>query len=103
MTTRPQDQQEGAPNDRSFLVELARSGLVLQVPPDKSILDVVREAGVTANSSCEQGTCGACEVRLLAGIAEHCDAVLSPHDKREGKSIMICCSGARSERLVLDL
>lgn len=89
--------------DGSFVVELARSGLVLVVPPDKSILQVVRDAGVEAASNCEHGTCGACETKVLAGIPDHFDAVLSPQDKRAGKSMMICCSGALSEKLVLDL
>ncbi|HWW63724.1 MAG TPA: 2Fe-2S iron-sulfur cluster binding domain-containing protein [Sphingomonadaceae bacterium] len=91
------------PSDGSFIVELARSGLTLVVPPGRTILQVVREAGIKAPSNCESGTCGACETKVLEGIPDHFDAVLSPKDKREGKSMMICCSGALSERLVLDL
>ena len=91
------------PQDGSFIVELARSGLELIVPPRKSILEVVREAGIDAPSSCEQGTCGACETKVLAGIPDHFDAVLTPQDRKAGKSMMICCSGALSDRLVLDL
>ncbi len=87
----------------SFIVELARSGLTLTVQPGKSILETVREAGVEAVSSCEMGTCGACETKVLEGIPDHFDAVLSPKDRREGKSMMICCSGSLSDRLVLDL
>ena len=91
------------PLDGSIIVELARSGLTLVVPPGETILDAVRAAGVAANASCEQGTCGACEVTVLAGIPDHFDAVLSPRDRAAGKAMMICCSGALSERLVLDL
>ncbi|ODU79143.1 MAG: hypothetical protein ABT10_21255 [Novosphingobium sp. SCN 63-17] len=91
------------PEAGSFIVELARSGLTLTVPAGESILDVVRAAGVQANSSCEQGTCGACETRVLAGTPDHYDAVLTPKERREGKVMMICSSGALSERLVLDL
>lgn len=87
----------------SFTVQLVRSGLTLIVPPGKSILEVVRDAGVKASSSCEEGTCGACEVGVLAGTPDHLDAVLSPKERREGKSMMICCSGALTPRLVLDL
>lgn len=87
----------------SFVLELARSGLVLTVPKDKSILEVVREAGVDVISSCEEGTCGVCETGVIAGIPDHMDAVLSLADKRAGNSMMICCSGSLSDRLVLDL
>lgn len=94
----------GAPkSDGSFTLELARSGLVLEVPAGKSILEVVREAGIAAPSSCEQGTCGACEVKVLDGIPDHFDAVLTPPERREGKRMMICCSGALGDRLVIDL
>lgn len=89
--------------DGSFTLELARSGLVLNVPAGKSILEVVREAGVAAPSSCEQGTCGACEVKVLDGVPDHFDAVLTPPERREGKRMMICCSGALGDRLVIDL
>ncbi|MEO9130282.1 MAG: PDR/VanB family oxidoreductase [Sphingomonas sp.] len=87
----------------SFSVALARSGIEFVVPPGTSILDMVRASGIAAASSCEQGTCGACEVKVLEGVPDHFDAVLSPKDKRAGKSMMICCSGALSDRIVLDL
>ncbi len=92
-----------AASDGSIIVELARSGLTLCVPPGESILEAVRAAGIVANSSCEQGTCGACEVTVLEGIPDHFDAVLSPKDRATGKTMMICCSGALTPRLVLDL
>ena len=63
----------------------------------------VREAGIEAPSSCESGTCGTCETRVLEGVPDHFDAVLSPKDKREGKSMMICCSVSLTPKLVLDL
>ena len=91
------------PADGSFTVELARSGVTLTVPPDRTILQIVREAGIGAPSNCESGTCGACETKVLEGVPDHFDAVLSPKDKREGKSMMICCSGSLTAKLVLDL
>lgn len=90
-------------SEGSFRVELARSGRVFTVPPGKSILQVLQEAGIATLSNCEQGVCGACEVKVLEGVPDHRDAVLSPAERRQGKSMMICCSGALSERLVLDM
>ena len=46
-----------------------RSGLTLTVPPERSILDVVEEAGVGVLSSCAEGTCGTCETAVLDGRA----------------------------------
>lgn len=87
----------------AFTVVLSRTGVSLPVGADETILEVVRRAGVDAQASCEQGICGACEVRVLAGQPEHRDILLSPEERAEGKSMMICCSRSRSSELVLDL
>jgi len=92
------------PANEPFEVELARSGQVLQVPEDRTILQVVRECGIDVHSACEEGVCGTCETALLAGTPEHRDVLLSADEKAAGRSMMICVSrAARSERLVLDL
>ena len=86
-----------------FTVELARSGLTIQVPPGKTILDAVLDQGVDVPYSCTEGVCATCETRVLAGIPDHRDVVLSPEEQASNQTMMICCSGAKSERLVLDL
>lgn len=89
--------------DQAFEIELARSGIVANVPADRTILQVVRECGIDAPSSCEEGVCGTCETVLLAGDADHRDLLLTPDERAQNRSIMICVSRARSKRLVLDL
>ena len=89
--------------DRSFEVELERSGLVLAVPADRSILQVVREQGVDVPSACEEGVCGTCETCVLAGEPDHRDMLLTPEERAANRSMMICISRAISDRLVLDL
>jgi ferredoxin-NADP reductase len=91
------------PLEGGFVVELARSGLKLAIGPGMSILEAVRAAGISAPSSCEQGVCGACETRILEGTPDHRDHILSPAERAEGKTMMICCSGSLTDRLVLDL
>lgn len=88
-----------------FDVLLSRQGKTITVPADKTILEVVRAAGVDVDSSCEEGVCSTCEVRLLAGQADHRDAVLSAEDKAAGKKIMVCVSRAAPgvKKLILDL
>ncbi len=95
---------EAAWRDEEFEISLARHKKTLTVPADKTILQVVRKAGVIADSSCEDGLCGTCRTTLLSGQPEHRDAVLSKAEKDENKTIMICISRAKSgQRLVLDL
>lgn len=89
--------------DGGYTVELARSGSAHQVPSGKTILEVLREAGLELTSSCEEGICGACETRVLAGRPDHRDAILTDRERAAGASMMICCSGSLDDRLVLDL
>ena len=90
------------PEDNApFTVELAKSGEIFEIPVDKSILEVLREAGKTLPSSCESGTCGTCKTRLVSGEPDHRDLALSEQEK--ARNIMICVSRAKSGALVLDL
>jgi ferredoxin len=75
---------------------------VLSVPPDRSILDVAEEAGLLVLSSCREGTCGTCELRIAEGEADHRDSVLSAEEQAAGQTMMICVSRAKTARLVLE-
>lgn len=91
--------------DVSFEVELADSGLVVTVPPDRSILASLRAAGVEILSSCEEGTCGTCETGLVAGRVEHRDALLTAAERQDSDVLYVCVSRAERgcPRLVLEL
>lgn len=87
----------------SFEVELASSGRVLTVPVGQSVLAMLRGAGLSVLSSCEEGTCGTCETGVLDGVPDHRDTVLTPAEREVGDIMMICVSRAKTTRLVLDL
>jgi ferredoxin-NADP reductase len=86
-----------------FTVELKQSGGSYLVTPDQSILEVLRDAGVYVPAACEEGTCGTCETRLLAGVAEHRDSVMTPDEQAANDTIFVCVSRSVTDRLVLDL
>jgi ferredoxin len=65
----------------AFEVVLAQSELTLTVPPERSILSVVEEAGISVLSSCAEGTCGTCEVPVLDGEPDHRDSVLDEDER----------------------
>ena len=94
------DAEAHKPDDRPFRVKLARSGAVIDVAADKTILETIRAAGHEAPSSCESGTCGTCKTRLLAGEADHRDLVLTENERND--HIMICVSRANSEEITVD-
>jgi tetrachlorobenzoquinone reductase len=86
-----------------FWVELAKSGEEYFIPPGKKVLEVLFDAGVDVDYSCELGICGACETRVISGSVVHHDSVLSEEEQAAGDKVMICCCGCTSERLVLDM
>lgn len=86
-----------------FVVELAKSRRRVNVEPGQSIADALASAGISITVSCEQGICGTCETRVLAGRPDHRDSLLSAQEKAANDVMMICCSGSLSETLVLDL
>jgi ferredoxin-NADP reductase len=86
-----------------FWVELARSGEEYFIPEGKKILEVLYEAGVDVDYSCELGICGECVTRVISGVPEHHDSVLSEEEQASNERVMICCCGSKSERLVLDM
>lgn len=87
----------------AFKVVLSRSGVTLDINGSDSILDAVIAAGVDVDFSCREGNCGACETVVIDGEPEHRDAVLTEAERQSGKLIMICVSGCKGERIVLDL
>lgn len=89
--------------EQPFTVVLARSGTEMAVNPGQSILQVLCDAGVDVMFSCEEGICGACEVRVLEGQPMHADSVQSAEEHDRQGTMMVCCSSSRSSRLVLDL
>ncbi|MGW0737863.1 PDR/VanB family oxidoreductase [Streptomyces sp. NPDC002851] len=87
-----------------FEVELAGSGEVVTVPADTSMLDTLRESVAPGlSASCEDGLCGSCELRVLRGVPEHRDDVLSPADRDRTDVMYPCVSRIRGDRVVVDL
>ena len=95
--------KDAGPGLGTFQVELCRTGITVDVDPDRTILEAVREHLPEVISSCEEGFCGACETRVVAGIPDHRDQVLDPVERASNETMMICVGRSCSQRLVLDL
>lgn len=91
--------------EQAFDVELKDSGIVVHVPADQTVLSALRAANIDVQSDCEEGLCGSCEVRVLAGKVDHRDVVLTRAEREADTKMMTCCSRAcsGSSRLVLEL
>lgn len=86
-----------------FVVVLNQSGIEINVEPGQTLLHALIQHNVNISYSCEEGICGACEVHVLDGVPDHRDMVLNDQEKQANKTMMVCCSGSKSARLVLDL
>jgi tetrachlorobenzoquinone reductase len=82
---------------------LAKSGMTLQITPEKSLLDTLLDAGVNVDFSCMEGICGSCRVAVQEGLPDHRDHVLTEEERARNDTVLVCCCGSRTQRLVLDL
>ncbi|MGV0990745.1 MAG: PDR/VanB family oxidoreductase [Mycobacterium sp.] len=89
-------------NDTAFTVEL-ESGEVFEIPADRSILDVLEEAGCEVYRSCGEGICGSCVSGVLEGVPDHRDNCLSEKVKAGNTEMALCVSRALTDKLVIEL
>jgi vanillate O-demethylase ferredoxin subunit len=95
--------KESAAVEGGFRVVLAKSNREFEVRPGHTILQTLLDGGIDAAHSCMEGICGACETSVLEGQPDHRDVVLTEAEREASRTMMICCSGCKGERLVLDL
>lgn len=87
----------------AFEVFAADSGVTVQVPEGVSIANALKAAGVKIKVSCEEGVCGTCICDVLEGTPDHRDHFLNDEEKECGDQMALCCSRAKSARLVLSI
>lgn len=89
--------------DSAFEIVIASTGQTLIVPPGRTILEVLHDNGILVENMCREGICGTCITRVLEGVPDHRDQVLDASEKAQNRLITVCCSRAKTKRLVLDL
>ncbi|KZS65231.1 PDR/VanB family oxidoreductase [Mycobacterium pseudokansasii] len=80
-----------------FQLELARSRRVLDVPANRSALGVMLDRDPATAYSCQQGFCGTCKVKVLAGAVDRRGRAAEGED-----DMLVCVSRAKSDRVVID-
>ncbi|MET9468864.1 PDR/VanB family oxidoreductase [Streptomyces sp. NPDC006544] len=86
---------------KPFTLELRRSGRLIEVAAAQSALAAVRRELPDTPYSCEQGFCGTCRHRVLSGVVDHRDTLLTDGERED--SMLLCVSRAAADHLVLDL
>jgi len=86
-----------------FQVKIASTGACHAVPADRTVVQVLHEAGIQVPVSCEQGVCGTCITRVLEGTPDHRDLYFTDQERAANDQFTPCCSRAKTPLLVLDL
>ncbi len=89
--------------DTGIEVVCARSDRTVPVPAGRSVLSALEDAGLPVTGSCREGVCGTCETRVLDGVPDHRDDILTEADRARGDRMFICVSRCHGPRLVLDV
>ncbi len=96
-------QAEVATGGGAFEVMAKRSGKSVRVAEDETIVQALGRIGIKVQMSCEQGVCGTCLCTVLEGTPDHRDVFLTDEEKADNDQILLCCSRARTDTLVLDI
>lgn len=90
-------------DDGCFEVKLASSGTSYFIPADRSVAEVLIDAGIDIPLSCEQGICGTCMTRVIQGTPDHRDMFMTESEHAANNQFTPCCSRSKSPLLVLDI
>ncbi|MBT00175.1 MAG: oxidoreductase [Oceanospirillaceae bacterium] len=93
----------GEGENSCFEIQLASSGDVIEIPADRSALEVLLDHDIDIPFACEEGVCGSCATRVLEGEPDHRDVFMTPEEHASNNEFAPCCSRAKSKRLVLDI
>jgi ferredoxin-NADP reductase len=102
-TPRAADDARDTEKNSAFTVVVHSSGRRFPIAPDMSILGTLESNGIDIPNSCREGLCGTCETRIITGIPDHRDCVLSAEQRAANNTMMICVSRSKSDVLELDL
>ena len=78
--------------DEPFEAVCQLSGKTVKVGATEHLLDCLERAGIEVPFGCRAGSCGTCEVEVLAGKIIHRDTIVSAAERAEGKKMMVCVS-----------
>jgi len=87
----------------AFTVTVASTGADVSVAADEALLAALRRAGVAAPYSCQQGFCGTCRTRVLNGVVQHRDTLLTTPERDSGMMLTCVSRAPAGEQLTLDL
>ncbi|MGI4861215.1 MAG: 2Fe-2S iron-sulfur cluster-binding protein [Janthinobacterium lividum] len=84
-----------------FKVDFAKSRREVDCAGDQTVLDAARKAGLRMPSSCAQGMCGTCKVKVISGEVDMKHAGGIRQREIDQGMVLLCCSKPKTD-LVID-
>jgi ferredoxin-NADP reductase len=88
------------PETRTYRVEFAKTGRVVECAADTNILTAARAAGMRLPSSCTKGLCGTCKSKLISGTVDMKHAGGIRQREIDAGQALLCCSKPTSDIVV---
>jgi len=95
-------QKSEVSNNAAFTIEIKGSDRRIEVQPHQTATQALIENGFDVPVSCEQGICGTCITRVLAGIPDHRDVFMTDEEHALNNQFTPCCSRAKSTNLLIE-
>lgn len=95
-------QKSETSNNAAFTIEIKGSDRRIEVQPHQTATQALIENGFDVPISCEQGICGTCITRVLAGIPDHRDVFMTDEEHALNNQFTPCCSRAKSTSLLIE-
>lgn len=94
----------GAYASEAFRIRIPRLDRVIEVPPNRTMLEVLESAGVQMIHDCRRGECGICALDIVSveGIVDHRDVFFSDEEKAGNAKLCTCVSRVVKGDIVLD-
>lgn len=86
-----------------FSVAVASSKAQITVAADETLLKALQRTGISATYSCQQGFCGTCRIRVLSGVVQHRDTLLTEPERDDGMMLTCVSRAPAGAHLELDL
>ncbi|BBX08207.1 ferredoxin [Mycolicibacterium aichiense] len=87
----------------TFTATVASTGVTLAVRAEETLLSALQRERVPAPYSCQQGFCGTCRTRVLNGVVQHRDSLLTEPERTAGMMLTCVSRAADGAHLTLDL
>jgi ferredoxin len=87
----------------NFTATVASTGATVTVRSDETLLSALRREQVAAPYSCQQGFCGTCRTRVINGVVQHRDTLLTEPEQVAGMMLTCVSRAPEGGHLELDL